>query len=427
MIFWIIMILIIILLIFVAKTIWLVWFNPITFINIVYLIWEALGRIGYMGQYVPTYDSSIFILINILIINIFIIVGFGLPRIEIGNYKNNSRSYIVSKNKSRNVLLLTRIICLIINLSISINLLKMLLSGSLLITSIRQLSYSTSYGSKDYIIIFFNTGIYYFYQYFIRGFAFFDLSFSLVLLIKSEKKISLITIINFALWAFIMLSRVEILKAVILCGIIICLSDVKLNKKQKKVLKRAIFFLLIAVAIIFSFRSINKEKNVIFNSIDSLIIDFSGSNYMFSSFFNQYFTYGAVEDVPYCLKILGGFGTIVEYVIAIIFGYYFDHDAANKFLTQGHNIGSSDHYNAFYTMFFDPLNTGGVLGCVIFSILLGLIVGVLYKKFFYDRGARDLYMVSYFTYVIVMGTYNYTITVAGAVVILFAMLYPQKK
>lgn len=188
MIFWIIMILIIILLIFVAKTIWLVWFNPITFINIVYLIWEALGRIGYMGQYVPTYDSSIFILINILIINIFIIVGFGLPRIEIGNYKNNSRSYIVSKNKSRNVLLLTRIICLIINLSISINLLKMLLSGSLLITSIRQLSYSTSYGSKDYIIIFFNTGIYYFYQYFIRGFAFFDLSFSLVLLIKSEKK-----------------------------------------------------------------------------------------------------------------------------------------------------------------------------------------------------------------------------------------------
>lgn len=274
MIFWIIMILIIILLIFVAKTIWLVWFNPITFINIVYLIWEALGRIGYMGQYVPTYDSSIFILINILIINIFIIVGFGLPRIEIGNYKNNSRSYIVSKNKSRNVLLLTRIICLIINLSISINLLKMLLSGSLLITSIRQLSYSTSYGSKDYIIIFFNTGIYYFYQYFIRGFAFFDLSFSLVLLIKSEKKISLITIINFALWAFIMLSRVEILKAVILCGIIICLSDVKLNKKQKKVLKRAIFFLLIAVAIIFSFRSINKEKNVIFNSIDSLIIDF---------------------------------------------------------------------------------------------------------------------------------------------------------
>ena len=118
----------------------------------------------------------------------------------------------------------------------------MLLSGSLLITSIRQLSYSTSYGSKDYIIIFFNTGIYYFYQYFIRGFAFFDLSFSLVLLIKSEKKISLITIINFALWAFIMLSRVEILKAVILCGIIICLSDVKLNKKQKKVLKRAIFF-----------------------------------------------------------------------------------------------------------------------------------------------------------------------------------------
>lgn len=98
-----------------------------------------------------------------------------------------------------------------------------------------------------------------------------------------------------------------------------------------------------------------------------------------------------------------------------------------KFLTQGHNIGSSDHYNAFYTMFFDSLNTGGVLGCVIFSIILGLIVGVLYKKFFYDRGARDLYMVSYFIYVIVMGTYNYTITVAGAVVILFAMLYPEKK
>lgn len=427
MILWILMFLILIMNIFIARRIWSVWANPITFINITYLFWSMMGRIGYLGQYLPTYESSSFILMNILIINILIIIGFGLPIIRINSSYNRTRGRLISEKTSKNILTVVRMVCLMVSVAIFINLLRMLLTGSLLATNIRQISYSSSYGNNDYVTIYFNTGIYYFYQYFIRGFAFFDLTFSLVLLIKESEKISLITIINFILWAFIMLSRVEILKAVIVCVIILCLSDVKLSKEQKGVLKQAIVLVLIAVIIIFSFRSINKEKNVIFNSLDSLIIDFSGSNYMFSSFFNQYFTHGAIVDVPYYLKILGGFGTLVEYVIAIVFGYYFNHDVANKFLTQGHNIGSSDHYNAFYTMFFDSLNTGGVLGCVIFSIILGLIVGVLYKKFFYDRGARDLYMVSYFIYVIVMGTYNYTITVAGAVVILFAMLYPKKK
>ena len=163
------------------------------------------------------------------------------------------------------------------------------------------------------------------------------------------------------------------------------------------------------------------------NSIDELIVDFSGSNYMFSTFFEEHFSGVTIPDVPYLLKIFGGFGLILEYFVAFVFDYYFDHSVANQYLTLGHNIGSSTHYNAFYTMFFDSLNTGGVIGCLVFCILLGALVGIFFKKYVRTQTSKNLYLVAYFTYIVVMGTYNYALTVPGAVAIIFCALYRKNE
>ena len=405
-----------------SKRIFLVWVNPIVFINGTYLVWSFLGRLQYFGQYLPSYDSSSFVLMCIFIIDIAVMIGFAMPRMVLVGNRNNKITFI-SESKSKRILLIIRIVCLLVSVAIFINLIRMILSGSLLISNIRNLSYSQTYGSNAYTQIYFNTGIYYFYQYFIRGFALFDLTFALVLLLKEHARISALSILNFGLWAFIMLSRIEILKAVILCVLILLLSGIKLSKSQKKVLFRAFAVLVIAVLIIFSFRSNNSEKNFLLHSLDEFIIDFSGSNYMFSNFFELHFSGHVIPDVPYVLKMLGGFGLIMEYIIAFTTGYYFDHSAANQYLTIGHEIGSSDHYNAFYTVFFDSLNTGGVIGSILFCVIIGVIAGNLFKKYVYVRSAKNLYLAAYLTYIIMMGTYNYALTVPGALVIVFCLIY----
>ena len=387
--------------------------NPITVINVIFLTWLTLGRTGYLGQYIPTYDSSIFVQINVLITDIGIIIGYGIK-----NKKIKLFDFKINVDKIFSVM---RRISLVMSLVIFANLLINILTGRLLITEVRNISYSVAFGTTEYAQIYFNSAVYYIYQYLVRGFAFFDLSYSITKLLVKMEKISIVSIINYVLFIIIMQSRIEFMKMILFLVIITIYFGLKLNDYQKKILKKVFVLVSIATIIIFSFRSIQSDKGMIQHSIDSFIIDFSGSNYMFSTFFDQYNAGVKLTDSPIILKYLGGFGLIIEFVLHFV-GIVYDHAIVSNYLGIGHNIGSSDHYNAFYTIYFEFMNSGGYIGCFIFSSIMGGIIGNTYKCMRNKKSVRSIFIAAFTTFIMAMGTYNYTISGISALMIIICII-----
>ena len=390
--------------------------NPISIINVIFLVWMIVGRIGSLDQYIPSFDSSYFIQINIIIIDVAIILGYGLKEIKISRKNNKSIKF-----DSCRMFVWLRRISFLINIAILFNMIICVITGRLLLTNVRNISYSIAFGGTDYTQIYFNSVIYYIYQYFVRGFAFFDLTFSFALLLKTHQRLPMLSVLNFILYIIIMQSRIEFLKIVVFMLIFLGYSKIKLSKTQKKILNRAIVIIGVAVLMIFSFRSSNSEKSVIQNTIDSFVVDFSGSNYMFSQFFEQYNAGQRLIDSPIILKYLGGFGLLIEYVLSV-FGMKFNHDVVSTYLGQGYNIGSSTHYNAFYTIYFEFMNSGGYLGCFIFSLVFGILIGYSFKRMNEKDNTKRTYTASFLTFIIAMGTYNYIIAGINALVIISCLL-----
>lgn len=389
-------------------------FNPISIINSVFGIWFILGRIGLFGQLIPTFESSVFLELNLLLIDLFVFFGYQFV-------KRRKRKLRKVRFNSEKIFGVFRVFCLIISLLIFLNLIHGLLSGGYSITEVRGISYSSRYGDDAYTKIYFNSFIYYFYQYVVRGFAFFDLTYCVGKILRGEKKIPLVPILNFILFILIMQSRIEFMKFVFFIVIFFCFAHVKLNQRQKRILKRSSFLLLIAVVVIFAVRSITSDSGMMANTISSFIVDFSGSNYTFSLFFGGYNDGAAINDSPLILKYLGGAGLAAERLLSM-FGFTFDHTAINNFLIAAHDIGSSDHYNAFYTMYFDFMNSGGYVGCLLFSIILGMVIGYLYRGKNENPSLKSIYVASFATYVAIMGTYNYALSGIYALVIVCCII-----
>ena len=152
MFFYLIMLTILILMIFISIRFTKKLVNPITIINLVYIIWMVLGRIGYLGQFKPSFNSTIFLQLNILIMNIFIIIGF------CNNKKLKlSKRLFVNDVKLFNYL---RITGFIISIAILFKMLVGILTGTLSLGNVRNISYSVAFGTTDYNQIYFNAIIY---------------------------------------------------------------------------------------------------------------------------------------------------------------------------------------------------------------------------------------------------------------------------
>lgn len=385
-------------------------YNPITIINVIYIIWLIVGRLGYLGQFKPSYDSSLFIQFNILIIDLFIIVGYSA--------KNKS---VLKLNKvsinSQKIFKFLRIISFLISIAVLFRMLVGVMTGSISLVDMRTISYSIGFNSMDYTQIYYNSAIYYIYQYLVRGFAFFDLSFSYARFLKNKQKIPFLSIINFILFLIIMQSRFEFMKIILFLLIFTLFANIRLTPTQKKFLKRMCFIVVGVAIILFSIRALNKDKSIFLHTIDSFIVDFSGSNYMFSEFYKQVSFGNRLADSPIILKYMGGFGRLFEYLLGLV-GVVYNHSMVNSYLGKGHYIGSTSNYNGFYTMFFDFMNSGGFIGCIIFSVIIGFIIGKLYKKMNLQPSIKSIYIATFAVYTVAIGTYNYIISTIPTVVML---------
>ncbi|MGX7058990.1 O-antigen polymerase [Vagococcus humatus] len=392
-------------------------FNPVFLILFFYLIWFLMGRSGYLGQYKPTYVSSLFLASNIILLCISTVVSTSSKKIWILKMKQIR----MSDNYKNIILQFVRWFSFILSVFIFINLFKKILGGDIMSTQVRNISYSVSYNSDEYMKIYYNPTIYYIYQYFIRGFAFFDMVYSTCMFFGSKKKYELITIANFLLFVTIMQSRIEVLKLVIFIILIVCLSNIKITEKGKKYLIRVSVIISIPTLIVFSLRT-NSNVNVIKHSIDSFIIDHSGSNYMFSKFFDEYNEGLRLSNYSIIQEYIGGINSFIDSLKTLFNIPILDNDEMLRYIRAPHYIGSSDHYNYFYTMYFKFLDTGGYLGCYLFSVFLGVFLGFSYNKYMTKNNIKSLYILSLLTYISVMGTYNYILSGTSSLILFLGLL-----
>ena len=374
--------------------------NPVSIMLVFFLTWLILGRCGFRGQYKPTVDSSIVLVLNMMLMCVFVCIGsfFNIPTLRIPAFQQ--------RNIQTKVLNFLRYGALIVSIVIFINLVRLVLTGGILLTQVRNISYSVAFDSNQYTTIYYNSAIYYLYQYVIRGFAFFDIAYSIVALLYDKKRIKLVTLLNFICFILIMQSRIEVMKICVFALLAFLLKGIKLTKQQKKYVKRIAILMLIPVFAIFAVRT-STGTNVILHSIESFIVDYSGSNYMFSKYYSDFTGGLRLSNYSWLHEFLGGFGTLFGYFKAIVGITVADNSALTTYVGTGTNIGSSDHYNAFYTAFMGFLDTGGYIGCIAFSALFGLLVGNQYRKFKRHGNAKRLYFSALFLYIAVLITYSY--------------------
>ncbi len=374
--------------------------NPVSIMLVFFLIWLILGRCGFNGQYKPTAESSIVLMFNMILMCVFVSIGSfsSIPSLKLPS--------IQKRSVQTKMLNLFRYGALIISIVILINLIRRVLTGGILLTQVRNISYSVAFNSNQYTAIYYNSVIYYLYQYIIRGFAFFDIAYGIVSLIHDKKRIKLISLLNFICFIIIMQSRIEIMKICVFALLALLLKGIKLTKQQKRYVKRIAIGMTIPIFAIFAVRT-SSGSNVILHSIESFIVDYSGSNYMFSKYYADFTGGLRLSNYSWVHEFFGGFGTLFDYFKAIVGIPVGDNSALTAYLGVGTNIGSSTHYNTFYTAFMGFLDTGGYIGCIAFSALFGLLVGNQYKKYKKYGTVKKMYFSTLFLYIAVMSTYNY--------------------
>ena len=71
------------------------------------------------------------------------------------------------------------------------------------------------------------------------------------------------------------------------------------------------------------------------------------------------------------------------------------------------------------------MNSGGIIGCFIFDVFFGFLVGCVYTLMKKNNNSKYLYICSYLIYVGVMSTYNYALAgVSSAVIVIMMILLP---
>ncbi|MEH7454257.1 O-antigen polymerase [Gottfriedia acidiceleris] len=375
--------------------------NPVFIILIWYMTGIIISHSGLYGLYKPAPVSSEFILINILIL----CFSFFITSLT-KTLKPIRISVRISEKVIEKAFSIMRIVSFLIQFVIAIHLLVSIFTGAINTSSIRLIVYSPTQDPNDYALIFFNSAIYNIFSFLIKGFILFDVCWNFCQFLTDNKKIRYISLINLLLYCFIMLSRIEILRIFIIFGLIfisIRYTRNKIKSETKRDFKKILIFFVIVMVITFSLRT-SSGTSVIAYSIQEVIIDLTGSYVVFGNFFTNYFSGLRLIDSNVIAMLFGGLEPLFN-IIFKFFGITIDQPTSvlNKYISPGTNIGASNHYNAFYTMYYNFLAGGGVVGCVMVSILLGFLLGKLYKFYIKNPTSESLLIYTFGLHIIILG------------------------
>lgn len=385
--------------------------NPIFIILSWYISGIIISHSGIYGMFKPIDGSSEFILINILLLcfSFFMLSIISTPK----SIKFNG---LIPEEIVEKLLQIISIFTLLIQSAIVLRLILAILKGIISISDIRMVVYSLSYNSDSYKIIFFNEFIYNIFSFFIKGFILFDISWNLCEVLVDQKKFRVITLINLFLYCAIILSRIEILRIFIIFILIyvsVKLININLDRNMKFIKhsrNKILIFFGICMLSIFAFRT-SDGNSILLTSIQELIISLNGSYVVFGNFFTNYLDGLRLIDSNIISILIGG----LEPVFSVIFGIIGINvnsptSILNEYILPGTNIGASDHYNAFYTMYYNFLSGGGIIGCITVSIFLGILLAMLYKSYIRDYNPESLLIYVFLLHIIILGSIRWELS-----------------
>lgn len=223
------------------------------------------------------------------------------------------------------------------------------------------------------------------------------------------RKLFIISVLNAILYSIMTLGRWYFLRiiAFLLLGylLLILTRKTNLNKKVLRSNKRLLLVLLPVgfIAILVSSFRANNTNSILYTFYEYVVRYFTGSFVALDRFLNDYYSntmsnyYGRVTFAgleEFFVFVIRRFDTSVENLKSTISFY------TNEFI----NIGGGYSYNAFYTSIYNHYLDGGILFLVLFTIIFGTTVGVIYNYYISKPNLFSISLLVFIIYISLIAT-----------------------
>lgn len=246
-----------------------------------------------------------------------------------------------------------------------------------------------------------------FYNYIVSGIVTIStLIFSILLVNKKVKNPMFIVITtNIILYTLIGFGRMTIFALLIYIFFAILITkDIKaiINKKNIAILLTVIFIIFVCFSLIICVRMMDKQQSFLENIVQAINNQFNqifeyflGGIRMFDNFVQNGFP--EFQNYTYGRATFAGLEEIILYPIK---GIGIDIDSFNNLavdiMSRASDVGVNTlYYNAFYTALMNFYLDFGIVGVILFSILHGIFIGVIIKKYEKNNNIWSLMLTIY--------------------------------
>ena len=338
----------------------------------------------------------------------------------VASLKDNPFNYII---------LLLRVFTFLLNLFLIGIVLIKLLTKQVTIFSLRNSIFS---GDSNSI---FSSTISDFFFIFVKAFVFYDFIMEMVRLIAFKKrKINYLTVINIGTYCIVFLDRIDLVRALLIIILVVVCSGLSIRKTffKNKIFKRIIPVFLSAVILILVLRYfVSRSEQNIFRSIFStLFTNLSVSYVSFDRYFDLYNNGTRIVDCNMFDILFQGVKKIIEPFTNLL-GFKSENynGVLAEYMDYAIDVGKDKEMmtNAFYSMYFNFLNGGGVVQTLFVSAFFGVILGFLCKNWEKRKNPKSLGLLVFFAHFMVIGLLRWDFSYYWGWVVLFLFLLPQSE
>lgn len=396
--------------------------NIITFITVWYVFWCIVSCTKFCGYVVEFDYGRLYVMSNILVlITVFSITMFN-NQAFIGE---NIKKELIKNNKmqSSQLVNIARVVVFFVEIYFLGIVVSQLIQGKVTIYTLRTAAYAS--GERALFSSMADT----IYFVFVKGFVIFDIIFEIVQIVNWRKRPVYFPIINLFIFCLTTLNRIELVRTILLVFICIVLTGTSISEilNRNKRLKKIVVFFSMAVALLIILRyAIKDSKEGMIQSVMSTIFsNFSIPFVTFNRFFLQYLegvriVECSIFDILFSgpIKMLQPFFNLFDIEVFNFNGYLAER--INYAIDIGHN--KVFKVNAFYTMYYNLVNGGGLVIPYFVSGAFGGILGILYNRWRSRSNNRNLALLIFSIHVTIYGLLRWEMYAHWSWVTLFLIL-----
>lgn len=401
--------------------------NPVFIIGIWFVFWCFISCTSVCDYIVEYNYGRIYVISNIYMLLLMFVLFARKSR-----YQQNFQGQVTSYFMFEKIHIVATRICTAVLIALAMMVMYMLLTGSITLESWRTAVYaSESDGGLLPPII--NL----FYFVFLKGYVVFDAIFEIINVLYKIRKLQLLPFVNILFFAVVTVNRIEIVRVVLIFILAVALFNKGIIKAllKNRIVRKALQVIVVAViaVVVLRFVTNGAEGNIITTVLQTILEDFSLSFVTFDIFFEQYNDGMRLVSCNIFDILFGGIGQMLELITRPLFGLEFENYNGTLALHADYaiNIGKDKTMmaNAFYTMYYNLVNGGGLVIPYFVSGGFGIILASLYNKWKKHNSFRAFGLLLFAMHVVIMGVLRWEFYAHWAWVTLFLLiifLYARK-